>query len=1004
MKIRIYFLYLIIFNLVQICNSGVPPLVERIGIEVQDESREFAYTNKQTAFYYGETSSKNKSSWQGFNVFAHEFLEDYLIYADGVPVQKKNIKSVVVYPHQLKRRYKDGTLETVTLLDSLPVLTVVLKFSNSAQIKILPLFSDYKNLSDYVIDYVQGVLLIARKNHLQQTESQNYPVWLGIGLDQLTQINNDEFNDVADYSPVNISSIEKNRNIKIAIAVGNTKEETIELVRYSIANISMLIEKRANRMEELLQETLVKTSNQRFDQAIMWAKLSLDALIMNQVTKGIFAGLPWFNNYWGRDTFISLPGATLVTGNFDIARQILFSYAAYQEKNKRSLNYGRIPNIITTTHKSYNTADGTPRFIMSSYEYYKYSGDKDFIKNIFPVVARAIEGTLKYHCDKKYFLVHEDAETWMDAVGTDGPWSPRGNRANDIQSLWYQQILASAEFAKCLGKIKLYNTWKGIAEKLRRNFQKEFLSPENNFIYDHLNKDGKKDEQIRPNQIFCSKLLSDETRAKVLKNVVTNLTNTHGVASLNTYDNNFHPYHEYLPYYVKDEAYHNGVIWTWLSGAVISELCKFERQEMAYQLTSELVSKILEKGAVGTISELSDVVPRQGENEPRLSGTFSQAWSLAEFIRNIYQDYFGIGMDFEGKRIIKINPRIPKDMGNVNTRIKFGSESFSMSFKDGNQYKLSADKIVQSTVFEIELSTKENKITRINKTLNPNDELFIYIDTLNNVHAFPEDSEIRTDSKISFDYILNDMKFAIPETLTDYPVFHKKKHTMLTNSQIKKRNSNARLLCNVSDPEGDDKGNSNYKYPLNSNFVDGILDITNFKVSHDEENIYFELKFRKLVNPGWHPEYGFQLTYVAIAIDQDGLTNSGKLDVGMNSKYKLEPSEAYEKIIFVGGGVRVDDSSGKIIAEYVPIADDLKNTLGDISTSTIYFALPKKYIGDTNEQWQFNVLVGAQDDHGGAGLGEFRNVDNSVIEWSGGGKRNPNAPNFYDIIRILSKK
>ena len=42
--------------------------------------------------------------------------------------------------------------------------------------------------------------------------------------------------------------------------------------------------------------------------------------------KSVIAGYPWFSD-WGRDTMISLPGLTLVTGRFNDARNILRAFA-----------------------------------------------------------------------------------------------------------------------------------------------------------------------------------------------------------------------------------------------------------------------------------------------------------------------------------------------------------------------------------------------------------------------------------------------------------------------------------------------------------------------------------------------------------------------------------------------------------------------------------------------------------------------------------------------------
>ena len=357
--------------------------------------------------------------------------------------------------------------------------------------------------------------------------------------------------------------------------------------------------------------TSVRTENPGFNKALAWAKLSLDALVMNQTGKGIFAGLPWFNNYWGRDTFISLPGAALVTGQFDVARDIFRAFAGFQERDSLSPNFGRIPNIVTTTDRAYNTADGTPRFIITARDYVLRSGDESFLKEIYPVVQRAIEGTLRWHTDSLGFLTHGDAETWMDAAGPAGPWSARGNRANDIQALWAGQLDAGAWFATRVGDTASARSWNERLRQLRTNFQVYFIRDDT--PVDHLRPDGSPSRELRPNQIFTSGLLTRNQRAHVLRTVCTELTFPYGVASLAPSDENFHPYHEYAPFYPKDAAYHNGTVWTWLQGPVVTELCAFHRQETAFQLTQDAMSQILNEGAVGTQSELLDAIPRPAQ-------------------------------------------------------------------------------------------------------------------------------------------------------------------------------------------------------------------------------------------------------------------------------------------------------------------------------------------------------------------------------------------------------
>ena len=70
---------------------------------------------------------------------------------------------------------------------------------------------------------------------------------------------------------------------------------------------------------------------------------------------------------------------------------------------------------------------------------------------ISSVSARAIVAAMLHRVDDGGLLKHGDAETWMDAVGSDGPWSPRGDRAVEIQVLWLEQIRISVKWARYLG-------------------------------------------------------------------------------------------------------------------------------------------------------------------------------------------------------------------------------------------------------------------------------------------------------------------------------------------------------------------------------------------------------------------------------------------------------------------------------------------------------------------------------------------------------------------------
>lgn len=410
-------------------------------------------------------------------------------------------------------------------------------------------------------------------------------------------------------------------------------------------------------LKDILGRSLLVTEDETYDQANRWALHAGDSLVVDG-GKGVWAGLPWFRDFWGRDTFISLPGLFLVTGRFEEAKTVIRRFAEMQDPIT-----GRIPNRVTGQEIIYNTADGTPWFIRSIYETLRYTGDRTFAREIWPAVRTAIEGEWTQHGDENGFFTHADADTWMDAR-IDGtlPWSARGNRAIEIQALWYVALRIGVELAQLNGAVDDGKRWGAIADSLQANFVRYFYHPELQRFADRLRPDDSQDLKIRPNQLmvlslpFRDRLLASEHEAVILRDSISNLLFPHGLASLAPEDPYFHPIHEDWDHYHKDAAYHNGTVWGWNAGFATTALTRFGYGDLAYRLAQNLAHQILEIGCLGTMSELMDAI------RPNPSGTWSQAWSVAEFTRNAYQDFAGIRPNLLDEEI-EFAPALPRFKG-----------------------------------------------------------------------------------------------------------------------------------------------------------------------------------------------------------------------------------------------------------------------------------------------------------------------------------------------------
>lgn len=978
-------------------STGDPSIrIDSLGIKANEQIKWYSYTNKEAGFYFGETRGTNLAPYQGWTVYDNPVIKDYSIGVNGKLLNRADSR-VTVFPDRLVRQYNSGVTETFTLLDSINAVLVQLETAKPSNFDFAVLCnaSDLKELS------VNSGKAATIEN---RTVSQNaFGRWISVaGPNMKIMSPQHRSNEFTLISP--IITFEKGREATFVVACGKSRIGAERTALEALKKSHEFVISRKKRMQEILDRSRITTNESKFDKALAWAKLSIDALITNQGMKGIWAGLPWFNDYWGRDSFISLAGAALWLGDFATARQILLDFAAKQDTDTTSSNYGRIPNLITTKETIYNTADGTPWFVHGVLLYFSMTGDRDFLFKIFPAVRRAFEGTARYHVDRVFFLTHGDQETWMDAVGPDGPYTPRGNRAVDVQSFWFRQILETRFLSEFTSDENLQRLATEMAKRLLVNFNEKFVQKGGNALYDHLNADGSGDTTIRPNQLFALWMVTDpSTRNRILRNVVEKLAYPWGVASLYQGDPNFHPFHHDEPYYVPDAAYHNGTVWTWLTGPLVSALTSAMEQDFAFESTMFLAGEMLDDKTAGTLPELFDAFPHEDNQMPDESGAFSQAWSLGEFINSIYQDYLGVRINVAQDSII-LSPRLPSSIHDATFKLNGGdNNNYLVRYEFNNDAKeIEIDPIdsVSGTMFNVFVMLDKEKQIRAAFYLQGKNKVLLEFlpDT---VIAEKDGEPFSVDelkAMIPHDVSLDSLHFQTPQISLNWNFSKQADFLILQSNDIKRTGSGAKVFVSADDSVGDDKGpTGKYSYPLNQNFRPGILDIKHADVRYDSNEVYFHLKFQNLVNPMWHPEYGFQLTFAAIAIG-DG--KGGQRAVGRNSNDVLPEERGFQKIIYVGGGVEVFDKSGKKLAAYVPSPSDTANPLGNIENSEIRFSLPISLVGKPNDYWKITIMVGAQDDHGGGGVGEFRTVGQIATEWQGGGKENGSMPNIYDELLL----
>jgi predicted glycogen debranching enzyme len=407
------------------------------------------------------------------------------------------------------------------------------------------------------------------------------------------------------------------------------------------------------------KEELLKTFQTRYPEVsikdwLKWLVLATDSFIVNRVStygKSIIAGYHWFED-WGRDTLISLPGLTLVTGRFADAREILLTF-------KRHCNEGIVPNRFPDREgdkPQYNTVDASLWYCNAVLQYVKYTGDFDFVKNeLWSTLQSIIEyyekGTLNnIHADDG-LVVHGPQLTWMDATINNAPVTPRAGKAVEIQALWYNALKTMQQLAKHFNQKNLEEKYVHMAEDTKKSFVEKFWNLDRNCLFDVTGEH--KDSSLRPNQILAVSLdfsmLTDAQNEAVVKVVQNSLWSEFGLRTLSADDA------RYMGKYAGDwaqrnQAYHNGTVWPWLLGPFTTAFLNVKKHDSrwrGYALQKFLLpffEKTLYQAGLGSVSEIFD------GDEPHVPrGCIAQAWSVAEPLRAFVEDILLIRPRFEGK-------------------------------------------------------------------------------------------------------------------------------------------------------------------------------------------------------------------------------------------------------------------------------------------------------------------------------------------------------------------
>ncbi len=481
---------------------------------------------------------------------------------------------------------------------------------------------------------------------------------------------------------------------KFVFSMSKNKADAIKECEYLFNNLDLIKSREKEDFFNILKNDAVKKiiKNDKISREIKIAYInavnSLNSLIANTKNNcGLFAGLPWFFQFWARDTLISLKALSKI--NYELSKKLLFDYLSKINDD------GRLPNLIGQ-HRSKNlgTADAQGWLFFRCNEIIeKLNKNKEVInsikksmnliknnksansarikqylkkcssiiqkkenechKTIYDLessLEKSLNGLLKFHT-KDGLEFNEALETWMD---TEFENDNRKGIRIEIQALRLnmhelmfeltqnQKYKALENILKAKVKEKF---WNGNQQKSKTSRIKDsrvvrdkvsaiFVAKKIRRIFSGILADGLNDFTIRPNIFIAAyvypELLTKEEWETCFENALESLWLEWG--GLATIDKSNPLYTDIYTGEQNIKSYHRGDSWFWvnnLAALVLYKLNNKKFNENIKKIIEASTEDILWKGCIGCHAELSSA------KELTSHGCFNQAWSNAMFIEMV---------------------------------------------------------------------------------------------------------------------------------------------------------------------------------------------------------------------------------------------------------------------------------------------------------------------------------------------------------------------------------
>ncbi len=396
------------------------------------------------------------------------------------------------------------------------------------------------------------------------------------------------------------------RGKKMVLAVAENRASAHDTAAHVFRSSATLKTMRRRDAEALFSTTasgkkreVADSAGEELLVAAFAAAHSLKSLCVRDGTGGLYAGLPWFFQFWDRDTAVSLKA--LAAFDWVFARELFFDMLERLEKN----------GFASPAADDYGWLFLRARDLMTR---------NLLSKKELDAVAFVLEKTLENDLNRRTrcgFAENGPGATWMDTI-------PRAGARLEVQALRLNMLALAAAVSKT--HRTFYSNLEGT---LRENARKEFFN--GRFLADGFDCERNlTDFTIRPNIFLAAyvypRLLEPDGWRACFKYAVRHLWREWGgLSSIDSDDPAF--CHEHTG--ENPASYHNGDSWFYANNIAAIAMKRCDPSRFGHHIGKIFRASTYDLLWSGVLGHSSEVSPAGRFDS---SGALAQAWSGATYL------------------------------------------------------------------------------------------------------------------------------------------------------------------------------------------------------------------------------------------------------------------------------------------------------------------------------------------------------------------------------------